>query len=177
MTVLQAWQRGWPRMSIRKSREGGKCVGQSNKQESACITYSVRAKRKPTVASRFTTLTTQGLVSSAPSSASAGLAPRRTMCKYVICSLGEASSVACSSSAANRMVTLTPSFSASFPFLFFASCAAGSASTTAKAGPEMLRFRDRLRKWKRENRRRAFCRPVGPASDEAAGLADESLGE
>lgn len=175
MTVLLEWQRGWPRMSIRKSREGGKCVGQSNKQESACITWLVH-KTKPTVASRFTTLTTQGLVSSVPSSASAGLAPRRTMCKYVICSLGEASSVACSSSAANRMVTLTPSFSPSFPFLFFASCAAGSASTTAKAGPEILRFRDRLRKWKRENRRRAFCRPVGPASDEA-GLADESLGE
>ena len=35
------WQRGWPRMSIRKSREGGKCVGQSNKQESACIAWLV----------------------------------------------------------------------------------------------------------------------------------------
>lgn len=122
------------------------------------------------MASRLTTFTTNGLLSSsdsAPSAASAGtFGPRRTICKYVICSLGDANSVPCSSRAASRIVTLTPSsgssFAPAFPdFPATASCTfTGSASTTASAGPEILRLWDRFRKWKFVNRRRPWLRPL-----------------
>jgi len=106
------------------------------------------------VASRFTTLTTHGLASSASASS-----PNRTTCKYVSCSLGETSSAPCSSKAASRITTLTPSLLSSLPFVSLAT--AGSASTTASAGPETLRFCVRLRKWKCEKRRREFRLLVG----------------
>ena len=126
----------------------------------------------PTVASRLTTLTTHGLAScSSPSPGiSAPFTPNLTTCKYVTCSFGLPNSVPCSSSAASRIITLTPSISSAPSFPSFPCprpCAvsaaptdAGSASTTASAGPETLWLSCRLRKLKCvKRRRRSVDRP------------------
>lgn len=114
------------------------------------------------MASLLTTLTTHGRESSSDS-VSSFLVPNRTTWRYVTCSLGEANSVPCSSNAASRMVTLTPSKASSFPLESLAGT--GSASITAKAGPDTLRPWERFRKWKCVNRRREFrARPAGSGS-------------
>jgi len=140
---------GLKRRLSRKSRAGGRCGVQSFFRD-ICITKEDIEHMEHTVASRFTTLTTQGRASgvvSPPSGTSVLCCPKRTMWRYVICSFGETSSVPCSSRAANRMVTLTPSSVSSLPSLGLPSWATtGSASTTAKAGPEMLRSWVLLRK-------------------------------
>lgn len=153
---------GLRRLSTRKFRAGGKCGVQSF--INVCSTKGEIEYVVHTVASRFTTLTTHGRASEAVSPPSVGSVlcwPKRTMWRYVICSFGETSSVLCSSRAANRIVTFTPSSASSLPSLGLPSWATtGSASTTAKAGPAMLRFWDLLRKWKWLKRRRALLRPA-----------------
>lgn len=86
-----------------------------------------------TVASRLTTLTTQGLLSGGP----VGVGPRRRTWRKVVCWLGEASSVAWSSKAAKVIMRRTPSSLSLESF--------ESSSRTGRAGPVRLRWKRRGR--------------------------------